>query len=101
MIRYVNSIMMSQEIRESADKGVKEGFLIDADYITVRDASGKKKAVIRLWCKDITGRDFVVFDGNFEPYFYVFPRHLFNNAGNTATTKDCLLYTSPSPRDRG
>jgi len=72
-------------MRESA---VKEGFLIDADYITVRDASGKKKAVIRLWCKDITGRDFVVFDGNFEPYFYVFPRHLFNNAGNTATAKD-------------
>ncbi len=75
-------------MRESADKEVKEGFLIDADYITVRDASGKKKAVIRLWCKDIAGRDFVVFDGNFEPYFYVFPRHLFNNAGNTATTKD-------------
>ncbi len=75
-------------MRESAEKEVKEGFLIDADYITVRDASGKKKAVIRLWCKDIAGRDFVVFDGNFEPYFYVFPRHLFNNAGNTATTKD-------------
>ncbi|MEM2924780.1 MAG: DNA-directed DNA polymerase [Methanocellales archaeon] len=44
------------------------GWLIDADYIT-EDG----RAVIRLWCKDGSGRDVVVFDRNFEPYFYLIP----------------------------
>ncbi len=44
------------------------GWLIDADYITENG-----KAVVRLWCKDNLGRDVVVFDRNFEPYFYLIP----------------------------
>ncbi|MDF2955614.1 MAG: DNA polymerase B elongation subunit [Candidatus Alkanophagales archaeon MCA70_species_2] len=42
-----------------------EGFLLDADYVT-EDG----RAVIRLWCKDEQGKHFVIFDRNFEPYFY-------------------------------
>ncbi len=41
------------------------GWLLDVDYITQ-----EAKAIIRLWCKDDQGRDVVVFDSNFEPYFY-------------------------------
>jgi len=40
-------------------------WLLDADYITKNG-----KAVIRLWCKDDTGKNVVVFDPNFKPYFY-------------------------------
>ncbi|MDI6889127.1 MAG: DNA-directed DNA polymerase [Methanocellales archaeon] len=41
------------------------GWLIDADYVTKNG-----KAVVRLWCKDDAGRDVVILDPNFEPYFY-------------------------------
>ncbi|MCD5409998.1 MAG: DNA-directed DNA polymerase [Methanocellales archaeon] len=41
------------------------GWLLDVDYITQ-----EAKAVIRLWCRDDQGRDVVIFDPNFEPYFY-------------------------------
>lgn len=41
------------------------GWLLDVDYVTRGD-----KAIIRLWCKDDLKRDVVVFDPNFEPYFY-------------------------------
>ncbi|MEM2933309.1 MAG: DNA-directed DNA polymerase [Methanocellales archaeon] len=44
------------------------GWLIDADYITENG-----KAVVRLWCKDNYGRDVVILDRNFEPYFYLIP----------------------------
>jgi DNA polymerase I len=44
------------------------GWLIDADYITENG-----KAVVRLWCKDDQGRDVVVLDRSFEPYFYLIP----------------------------
>ncbi len=44
------------------------GWLIDADYITENE-----RAVVRLWCKDDEGRDVVVFDRKFKPYFYLIP----------------------------
>jgi DNA polymerase I len=47
-----------------------EGFFIDADYVTENN-----KAVIRLWCKDASGKNVIVLDPNFEPYFYVVPRY--------------------------
>jgi len=43
------------------------GFLLDADYITENG-----RAVIRLWCKDEYGKRIIIFDKNFEPYFYAF-----------------------------
>lgn len=46
-----------------------EGWLLDADSVT-EDG----RAVIRLWCKDAEGRTVVVFDRDFEPYFYLLPR---------------------------
>jgi len=51
----------------------KEGFLLDIGYITEKDDAGKEKPVIRLWCKDKEGENFVVIDKNFEPYFYAVP----------------------------
>jgi len=50
-----------------------EGILLDIDYITEKDEEGKEKPVIRLWCKERGGANFVVLDKNFEPYFYAFP----------------------------
>ncbi len=50
----------------------KEGFLLDIDYVTERDDTGNEKPVIRLWCKSKEGKDFVVLDKSFEPYFYAF-----------------------------
>lgn len=52
---------------------IKEGFLLDIDYVTEKDEAGKEKPVIRLWCKDKEGEDFVVLDRHFEPYFYAMP----------------------------
>jgi len=40
--------------------------LLDADYIDEEDQS-----VIRLFCKDSSGKTVVCLDYNFEPYFYV------------------------------
>ncbi|NYT00756.1 MAG: DNA polymerase [Methanocellales archaeon] len=40
-------------------------WLVDVDYITKEG-----KAIIRLWCKDDEGRQVIVFDHRFEPYFY-------------------------------
>ncbi len=40
-------------------------WLVDVDYITK-----ESKAIIRLWCKDDEGRQVIVFDHRFEPYFY-------------------------------
>ncbi|MFC1786934.1 DNA-directed DNA polymerase [Halobacteriota archaeon] len=40
-------------------------WLVDVDYIN-KDG----KAIIRLWCKDNEGRQVIVFDDTFEPYFY-------------------------------
>ena len=51
----------------------KEGFLLDIGYITEKDDAGKEKPVIRLWCKDKKGENFVVIDKKFEPYFYAIP----------------------------
>ncbi len=51
----------------------KEGFLLDIDYITEKDGEGKEKPVVRLWCKDKEGLNFLVLDKKFEPYFYAFP----------------------------
>ena len=51
----------------------KEGFLLDINYTTEKDGSGKGKPVIRLWCKNKEGETFIVLDKNFEPYFYAFP----------------------------
>ena len=53
----------------------KEGFLLDVGYRTEKDADGKEKPVIRLWCKNKEGKDFVVLDKNFEPYFYAIPHY--------------------------
>ena len=50
----------------------KEGFLLDLDYITEKDAEWHDKAVIRLWCKSKEGENFIVLDKTFEPYFYAF-----------------------------
>ncbi len=41
-------------------------WLVNVDYITKEN-----KAIIRLWCKDDEGRQVIVFDHRFEPYFYV------------------------------
>ena len=49
-----------------------EGWLLDADYVTAEDG----RAVIRLWCKDFDGNTFVVYDRNFQPYFYAFKNGL-------------------------
>jgi DNA polymerase I len=51
----------------------KEGFLLDVDYITERAEKGKEKPVVRLWCKDKAGANFIVLDKTFEPYFYALP----------------------------
>ncbi len=53
----------------------KEGFLLDLDYFVERDADGLEKPVIRLWCKDKAGDDFVVFDDTVESYFYALPHN--------------------------
>ena len=67
----------------------KEGFLIDIDYITVHE-NGKKRALVRLWCKSDSGEDFVIFDKTFEPYFYVFPRIYFEDAREEVAHADIL-----------
>ncbi|RLF65361.1 MAG: DNA polymerase, partial [Thermoplasmata archaeon] len=49
----------------SSEKIILKGMLFDADYI---DAGGK--AWVRLWIKTEDGGTVVVYDPNFEPYFY-------------------------------
>lgn len=49
----------------SSDKILIKGLLFDADYI---DVGGK--AWVRLWIKMEDGSTVVVYDPNFEPYFY-------------------------------
>lgn len=46
----------------------KEVWLLNADYVT-RDNS----AVVRLWVKDENGDIGLIFDDEFEPYFYAVP----------------------------
>ncbi len=48
-----------------SDYKIIRGMLFDADYI---DVGGK--AWVRLWIKDDLGNTLVVYDPNFEPYFY-------------------------------
>lgn len=43
--------------------------VIDADYSLVGN-----RAVIRLYCKNEKGESVLVFDPNFDPYFYVMPK---------------------------
>ncbi len=68
----------------------KEGFLLDVSYITEKDEAGKERPVIRLWCKDKEGKNFVVQDNNFEPYFYAIPyhSHLYAEEGDIAEKKE-------------
>lgn len=59
--------------------------LLDADYI---EENGK--AVIRLFCKDKSGKSFVALDYNFEPYFYVLPE-----IGKESLIKKLILDKKP------
>jgi len=43
--------------------------LLDADYILLEG-----KPTIRLYCKNLEGKTFLVLDQNFKPYFYVLPK---------------------------
>ena len=43
--------------------------LLDADYILLEG-----KPTIRLYCKNLEGKAFLVLDQNFKPYFYVLPK---------------------------
>jgi DNA polymerase elongation subunit (family B) len=44
--------------------------LLDADYI---EENGK--SIIRLFCKDNSEKTIVALDYDFEPYFYILPKH--------------------------
>ncbi len=52
---------------------IVEGLLLDVDYITKDN-----KAILRLFLRD-SEKAFVVYDENFEPYFYVFPKDSLDN----------------------
>jgi DNA polymerase I/DNA polymerase-2 len=43
--------------------------LLDADYTLLED-----KPTVRLYCKNLEGKTFLVLDQNFKPYFYVLPK---------------------------
>jgi DNA polymerase I len=58
-----------------------DGFLLDADYVT-QDG----KAVVRLWCRDFSGKRVLIFDPNFEPYFYAVPRYALDKISVERTT---------------
>lgn len=47
----------------------EELLLLDADYIMENN-----KGILRLFCKDKNGKTFLIFDSNFDPYFYVKPK---------------------------
>lgn len=70
---HYEDLFIGSEKRIKKRRMEKEGFLLDIDYITEKDVEGKEKPVIRLWCKNKEGANFVVLDKNFEPYFYAFP----------------------------
>ncbi|MEM5836205.1 MAG: DNA-directed DNA polymerase [Candidatus Aenigmatarchaeota archaeon] len=49
---------------------MKENLLIlDVDYVIIDD-----KPTIRLFCKNSSGKTFIVLDQNFSPYFYALPK---------------------------
>jgi len=45
-------------------------FILDVDYVLTKD----ERPVIRMFCKDEQGQDFIVYYKDFLPYFYVYAK---------------------------
>jgi DNA polymerase I/DNA polymerase-2 len=62
IIFFIIKILISGKLKEIL-------LFLDADYALVEG-----RANVRLYCKNLEGKTFVVLDENFKPYFYVLPQ---------------------------